>query len=67
MNLASNKWCTIGIFKLSPLETIITEDGRTIAQATTVAGPTPPEERTSQIWFLSEDINKAETVEYLGN
>jgi len=58
-------WCTIGVFKLSPPETIVTVDGRTVAQATTVAGPVPPGKRTSQIWFLSEDINKAETVEYL--
>ncbi len=29
------------------------------------AGPVPPGERTFQIWFLSEDINKADIVEYL--
>jgi hypothetical protein len=58
-------WCTIGVFELSPLETVVTEDGRTVARSTTVAGPVPPGERTSQIWFLSEDINRAETVEYL--
>lgn len=63
-------WCTISIFKLSPNETIITEDGQTISQASTVArvnGTVPPEERTFQIMFLSEDINKAVTVEYLVN
>ncbi len=60
-------WCTIGIFKLSSPETIVTGDGRTVTQATTVAGPVPPSKRTSQIWFLSEDINKAEIVEYLDN
>jgi len=58
-------WCTIGVFQLSPPDTIVTEDGRTVVQAATVAGPVPPGERTSQIWFLTEDINKAETVEYL--
>ncbi len=61
-------WCTISVFKLSPNETVITEDGQTNAQASTVVrvnGMVPPEERTSQIWFLSEDINKAETVSYL--
>jgi hypothetical protein len=58
-------WCTIGVYKLSPLETITTEDGRTLTQATTVAAPPPPGERTSQIWFLSEGVNKAEVVEYL--
>jgi len=58
-------WCTIGVYKLSPLETTTTEDGQTVAQATTVAGPVPPGERTSQIWFLSDGIKKAEVVEYL--
>ncbi len=61
-------WCTISVFKLSPNETVITEDGQTTTQASTVVrinSAVPPEERTSQIWFLSEDINKAETVEYL--
>jgi hypothetical protein len=59
-------WCTISVYKLSPNEPVINEDGQTIAQATTTAaGPVPPGERTSQIWILGEDINKAETVKYL--
>ncbi len=58
-------WCTIGVYKLSPLATTTTEDEQTVAQAATVAGPVPPGERTSQIWFLSEGINRAEVVEYL--
>jgi len=63
-------WCTTTVFKLSPNETVITRDGQIIAQASTavrINGVVPPEERTSQIWFLSEDINKAEVVEYLDN
>jgi hypothetical protein len=60
-------WCTISVYKLFPNETVITDDGQTTAQTTTVRIPVPPEERTSQTWFLSEDINKAETVEYLEN
>jgi hypothetical protein len=62
---SSYPWCTVSVFKLVPNETVITEDGRTIARATTAAAPVPPEERTSQIWFIGEDINKATTVEYL--
>jgi hypothetical protein len=58
-------WCTIGVYKLSPLEMITTEDGQTVTQATTVAAPPPPGKRTSQIWFLSEGINRAEKVKYL--
>ncbi len=58
-------WCTVSVYKLIPNETVTTEDGRTIAQATSVAGPVPPGERTSQIWFLGDDINKADTINYL--
>lgn len=58
-------WRTIGVYRLSPLETITTEDGQTVTQATAVAAPPPPGERTSQIWFLSEGVNKADIVEYL--
>jgi beta propeller repeat protein len=59
-------WCTISAYKLTPNEPVINEDGQTIAQATTTAaGPVSPGERTSQIWFLSDDINKAEKVKYL--
>jgi len=29
--------------------------------------PVPAEDRTMQFWFLSQDLNKAESVQYLGN
>jgi hypothetical protein len=62
---SSYPWCTVSVYELVPNETIITRDGHTIAQATTVSAPVPPDERTSQIWFLGDDINKATTIEYM--
>lgn len=60
-------YCTINICKLFPPENVITKDGETIVQSSTSAGPVPSGERTSQIWFLSEDVNMAESVRYLEN
>jgi len=57
-------WCTIYVARLFPTGTTVTVDGQTVVQAT-VTGPVPPGERTSQIWFLSDDLNRAETVKYL--
>jgi len=48
-------WCTISVFKLYPVDT---EEGSMASSVTTG-------ESTSQTWFLSEDLNRAETVEYL--
>ncbi len=55
-------WCTISVYKLSLPEP---GDGKTITQNITIAAPVPRGERTSQIWFLSDDINKADVVKYL--
>lgn len=55
-------WCTISIFKLYPVDT---EEVSMASSVTTAPSPIPPGESTSQIWFLSEDINRAEIVEYL--
>jgi hypothetical protein len=49
--------CVISLFK-----NYVTEGTTSI---TVLAGPVPPGERTSQIWFLSEDINKAEMIKYI--
>jgi hypothetical protein len=58
-------WCTISVYHLVPNDRVVTESGSTIAQATTALTPVPPGERTSQTWFLSEDVNMADTVNYL--
>jgi hypothetical protein len=58
-------WCTISVYHLVPNDIVVAENGSTVAQATTAVAPVPPGERTSQTWFLSEDINLAETVQYL--
>lgn len=62
-------WCTISVFKLGPVDSdMVTDNGSVISSTVTTApGPITPGERTSQMWFLSEDINKAEIVEYLEN
>ncbi|MDD4986034.1 MAG: hypothetical protein PHQ43_09635, partial [Dehalococcoidales bacterium] len=51
-------WCTITIFK-----NVKHED--TESTTTVTVNPEAMEERTSQIWFLSEDISRADTVEYI--
>jgi hypothetical protein len=49
-----------------PNDYTIIEDGQTSTKViTTAQAPVPPGERTSQKWFLSEDIELAETVTYL--
>jgi hypothetical protein len=59
-------WCTIAIYQLVPNDYTIIEDGQTSTKViTTAQAPVPPGERTSQKWFLSEDIELAETVTYL--
>ncbi len=57
-------WCTVSVFELYP---VAVEEGSMASSVKTAPGPVRPGERTSQIWFLSEDVNKAEIVEYLGN
>jgi hypothetical protein len=59
-------WCTISVYQLVPNDSVVTEDGQATAQATTAAAPIQPGERTNQTWFLTEDINMADTVTYLG-
>ncbi len=54
--------CIISVFKLYPVDV---EEGEMVSSVTTAPGPVLPGERTSQTWFLSEDINKAEIVEYM--
>ncbi len=61
-------WCTISIFQDAKYET--NDAGRTLKvrvnpEATSDYIVIPLEERTSQKWFLSEDLDRAETVEYL--
>ncbi len=59
-------WCTITIFQNVKQEgTERTATVRVNPEATAGDIVVPLEERTSQIWFLSDDINRAETVEYL--
>ncbi|MBN2074272.1 MAG: hypothetical protein JW762_01850 [Dehalococcoidales bacterium] len=57
-------WCTISVYHLVPNDSVVDENGQTTT--TTAPAPVPPGERTSQTWFLSEDINMADTVTYLG-
>jgi len=54
--------CIISVFKLYP---VAVEEGSMASSVKTDSGPVLPGERTSQTWFLSGDINKAEVVEYL--
>jgi hypothetical protein len=61
-------WCTISVFQNAKYEGNEPERTATVrvdSEATADDIVVPLEERTSQIWLLSEDINRAEIVEYL--
>ncbi len=61
-------WCTITIFQNAKHEGNEAEMTATVTvnpEATTDDIVVPLAERTSQIWFLSGDINRVEVVEYL--
>ncbi|OGN87227.1 MAG: hypothetical protein A2158_02530 [Chloroflexi bacterium RBG_13_46_14] len=61
------QWCTIEVFHLVPNDSVVTENGRTTTQATTASAPISRGTSSSQIWLLSDDINRlAETVIYPG-
>ncbi len=51
-------WATVSVYKLFSSG----QDGQSYS---TTAGPVPHGERTSQVWILGEDVNKAEIVKYL--
>ncbi|MDV2988912.1 MAG: hypothetical protein P3T54_01945 [Dehalogenimonas sp.] len=58
IRLSSNYYsCTIEYFRLQKSDSGIN---------TTPPMPVPPGERTGQVWFLTEDINRATDVVYLG-
>ncbi len=53
-------WCTVSVYQMEAHDTT----AATLSQ--TVVMPVPPSERTSQVWFLSQDMGKAKTATYLG-
>jgi hypothetical protein len=55
-------WCTVSVFKMYP---VAGSDGAAASSIQTASGPVPPGERTSQIWFIGDEVNRAETLEYL--
>jgi hypothetical protein len=61
-------WCTISVFQNAKNEGNGAERTATVRvdpEATADDIVVPLEDRTSQIWFLSEDTKRAEVVEYL--
>lgn len=61
---SATPWCTISIFELNPSDI---EVGLMTSSYLTPPDSGLPKERTSQVWFLSEDLNKASVLEFLLN
>jgi hypothetical protein len=63
-------WCVINFCNISAPGNITNVNGNTIIgtiKTTVTLGGNPSQGRNTQIWFLSEDVDRAETVEYLQN
>jgi hypothetical protein len=58
-------WCEILVCKRNPPENITTNDSESVAEPEEVTIPESPEDRQCQVWFLSQDLDKAISVKYI--